>query len=177
MTKDKNKKPASSFSKNFKKFINEKKKIDKEKIKLDLEKKKERKAEFVNSKIQIKILISEFRTFRRNQKIARKNFKKENKNLERAEYVKKLNVFNDEYYAQEEKLTYQIKKIAFDSGAKYKTFKWRMLKWVFGIKKEFNRVIWSTPKNTLKFLGIVIVIVLIFSLLFFGIDQIINIIN
>ena len=64
----------------------------------------------------------------------------------------------------------------FEYGKKYNTLNWKLRKWFFGIEKEFKRMSWSTPKNTMKYLGIVILIIMILALLFLAIDKIVNLI-
>lgn len=64
--------------------------------------------------------------------------------------------------------------VNFDFGKKHQTLWWKISKWTFGLRKEFRHIIWSHPKNTFKYLGIIILIVGIFAILFFAIDNIIK---
>ncbi|MGL4951439.1 MAG: preprotein translocase subunit SecE [Mycoplasma sp.] len=124
----------------------------------------ELKEEVKKLRVELKGLKEKFKTDKSNSKS--KDESSQQRDLIRIEY-------NDNKIEARNKIT-QLK---YDFRNKYKTFGWRMLKWTYGINKEFNRVIWSSPTNTFKYLGIIIIVIAVFALLFLGIDSIVNIIR
>ncbi len=63
--------------------------------------------------------------------------------------------------------------LKFNFGKKYNTLIWNLTKWTHGLRKEFSRIVWSSPANTFKYLLIVVIIVLILS----GIFMLVNLVT
>lgn len=135
-------------------FLNHK--VSKKKSKIELKESiKKQKVEIVTLKNEYKKALTEFKT-------------KDEFNHEEAEALKL------EFYKNRVNIKNNILKEKFEFGGKYKTFSWQCLKWTYGIKKEFNRIVWSNTTNTFKYLGIIVLIIGILALLFFGIDSIVD---
>lgn len=148
----------------------EKKRLKEERKKLFLEHKVSKKQSKIELKESIKKQKVEIVNLKNEYKKAAADFKtKEEFTHEEAELLKL------EFYKNRVNMKNNILKEKFEFGAKYKTFSWQYLKWTYGIKKEFNRIVWSNTTNTFKYLGIVVLIIGILALLFFGIDSIVDI--
>lgn len=80
-----------------------------------------------------------------------------------------------DFYKNRVNIKNNILQEKFEYGSKYKTFSWQCLKWTYGIKKEFNRIVWSNTTNTFKYLGIILLIIGLLALLFFGIDSLVDV--
>ncbi len=138
------------------------------------EKKKKLNEEWAVIKEKKLAYKKEIKEIKQNYKIQKKELKK---NCSKDEYQEKLYELKDNTYDAIEKIKKIIYDLEFEHGKKHNTLIWNLKKWAFGVGKEFRRVIWSPPLLTIKYLGIVILIVLILSLIFFGIFQLTNVIT
>ncbi len=66
--------------------------------------------------------------------------------------------------------------LKFNFGKKYNTLAWNLTKWAHGIRKEFNRIVWSSTENTFKYLLIVLIIVLFLSGIFMLVNELVQLI-
>ncbi len=99
------------------------------------------------------------------------------KQKDKAKVRNDIYALRDDTYSQIENIKKLIYDLKFEYGKKNNTLMWNLKKWAFGVGKEFRRVMWSPPLLTIKYLGIIILIVLILSLIFFGVLEITNLIN
>lgn len=145
--------------------------FEKEEAKRQARKKEKLETKKVN-KIKIKEIKKEIKTLR-NQKHQQIKQYRESIN-DKKELKIKIEECTDQINEQIVNLKNSIIDIKFDYGKKFQTLNWKLLKWVYGIRKEFNRIIWSSPINTFKYLAIIVVLVLILSGIFLAIDSIVN---
>ncbi len=119
--------------------------------------------------------------YKKEIKAIKTKYKQDKKELKstcpKDQYQEKLYELKDNTYDEIEKIKKAIYDLEFEYGKKHNTLIWNLKKWAFGVGKEFRRVIWSPPLLTIKYLGIVILIVLILSLIFFGIFELTNVIT
>lgn len=171
-------------------LIAEKERLKAERKAIRAEKKKQRKqkraakaaqreklmAEMKQVKVEIK---AETKQIKQQIKTIKETYRKDVKEAKAKTYNSKadrhLRLEEIKEHKNDEILILQNKKIDlwFDFGKKYNTLGWNMTKWWHGVRKEFYRIIWSSPGNTFKYLVIVIVIVLLLS----GIFMLINLIT
>lgn len=97
------------------------------------------------------------------------------KNKDNNEQIKEtLNELNQQYINNRVLIYDKIREIRFNYGKRFNTIPWRLTKWTYGIRKEFFRIIWSSPKNTFKYLGIITIIVGFLSLIFLLINYLVT---
>ncbi len=147
--------------------------MDKKKAEKDAQKKK-LKEEWLAIKNKEKELNIEVKNIKDEYHQKKKSLKKlDDKEKARVE----LYALKDDTYSKIETIKKQIYDLKFEYGKNNNTLLWNLKKWAFGVGKEFRRVMWSPPLLTIKYLGIIILIVLFLSLIFFGIFEITSLIN
>lgn len=121
----------------------------------------------------VKVQKATLKTYKKEHQQARKDGC-DNHNENKDELQKYWQEIKDDYYEKVIGVKNQIAQLKYDFGIKYSTLNWKLFRWMYGIKKEFYRVIWSDPSNTFKYLAIIVIVVTILSLLCFGIDLVVN---
>ncbi len=150
----------------------EKKKAYDEQVAKQLEIKNERKESKKKLKTEIKNKKKKIKEIKKQKKQSKINATKEIK--DKKELNKRLEEIKENYTEEIIEQKNDIVQLKFDYGKKYNTLTWKLFKWAYGIRKEFNRIIWSPPINTFKYLLIIIIIVLLLSGIFMAINEIVN---
>ena len=132
-----------------------------------------------NVKILKKKLKQEIKTIKleiKNERKHRKDSIKKTKNEIQDKKQRALRIDEIKENSSEKviELKNKIVQLKYDYGKKYNTTQWQLFKWMYGVRKEFNRIIWSPPSNTFKYLLIIVIIVLFLSGIFMGINEIVN---
>ncbi|MGL4948104.1 MAG: preprotein translocase subunit SecE [Mycoplasma sp.] len=137
------------------------------------DKKKQLKLKKIAAKNKLKVEIKSWRDDLSNESENHKQRISElNKTDENYEKIK-LDIIV-EHNDKKIEIKNKIIQAKFNYRKQFKTASWILFKWTYGINKEFVRIIWSSPRNTFKYLGIIIVVISILALLFFGIDALIT---
>lgn len=135
--------------------------INEKKNKKKLEKEQYKK-EYKELKEKIKLKEQEIK----NIKLDYRQLKKEIPKKPKDDWKTKNNELKEKTYTEIENKKDEIYTLRFEFGKKHKTLNWSLKKWAYGVGKEFRRIIWSPPILTIKYLGIVILIVGILSAIF-----------
>ncbi len=152
-------KAARLEKRKHKKAKREKKAAEREKLTAEM---KEAKA----------VLVTKVKAINEEIKKIKKNYKAQKKEANAQTYQdsteKRVRLEEIKEHKNDDILLLKNEKIdlKFEFGKKYNTLSWNLSKWTHGLRKEFNRIIWSSTANTFKYLLIVIVIVLILCGLF-----------
>ena len=169
------KKSTWEILKQARQFQKEQERIKREeKRKLVEQRKAEKKQEKQQCDQEIKKIKIEIKNLTIEHKKQLKTLKQQYRKSRSNETVEQIQKLNDDYHHQKAELTDKIWTITYDFGKKYKTLIWNLKKGLLGIKKEFNRVVWSRPVSTFKYLSIIIVIIGLLSLIFFVITIIVD---
>lgn len=167
------------FIENWKKIREQHRKERKARIDEETKRYQELKLKKNNDKIELKNQIKEIKNQIKTEKINYsqkiKEAKIEIKDKNELKYrLQEIHDNRNDKIIELKDIVYDKK---FDFGKKYNTLSWRLLKWVYGLRKEFNRITWSNPYNTFKFLLIILVIVLFLSGIFLGLAKLVEIIK
>lgn len=142
------------------------KKIITDSMKKKKQEKKEAKDKIKKEATELKINKKELKLEIKNIKLDYKQSKKEIPKKPKDEYQKLLFDLREKTYVMIEEKKEIIYDLEFNFGKKHNTIIWNLKKWARGVGKEFRRIIWAPPLLTIKYLGIVILIVGILSAIF-----------
>lgn len=152
--------------------ISKNKKKTKEEKKI---KKIEQSKEWEKLKKEIILLKKEVKIIKKEYKLEKKKTK-HNLKSDKKEQEKQLSILKDKSYYNIWKIYDEINNKKFQLHKKHNTLIWNFKKWMFGIGKEFRRICWSPPLVTIKYLGIVLLIIGLLTLVFTLITYLVNLI-